>query len=69
MINVKIQDVNAIPDNKAIPFINALTIQQLPPQKIKEMRDYAVKCRKKFPNMSPKRLTKRVSEHFNIELI
>lgn len=46
-----------------------MSMEQIPLEKQYEMRDYAVKLRKKFPHMKPDRLKKKVAEYFKVKLV
>lgn len=41
----------------------------IPEEKFAAMRDYALKLRKKFPKMKPKRLANKVAAEFHIKII
>jgi|GEM_PF-5183303 len=43
-------------------------MEHIPAEKLREMQAYAVMLRKKHPSMKPKRLMRKVAEHFKIEL-
>jgi hypothetical protein len=39
------------------------------PEKLKAIRDYTVRLRKKFPHMKPDRLKRKVAEYFKVKLV
>lgn len=55
-----------LPEFEAIPDTS---VEQLPPEKIKEMQDYAKKLVKNSPKMKPDRVKRKVAEKFKIKLV
>lgn len=43
--------------------------EELPKEKLKAMKDYALKLRRKFPHMKAERLQKKVAEYFKVKLV
>lgn len=41
----------------------------IPPERIEEMRDYAIKLHRKFPHMKPDRVKRKVAEYFKVKLV
>lgn len=58
-----------MPDTQAKTMLNVLKIQDLDVNKVKAMRNYAFRLRKKFPHMKPARLQRKVAEEFHVKLI
>jgi hypothetical protein len=42
---------------------------EIPFDKLQAMKDYAKELRRRFPQMKPKRLERKVAEHFKIKLV
>lgn len=43
--------------------------EELPEEKLKAMKEYALKLRRKFPHMKAERLQKKVAEYFKVKLV
>lgn len=56
-------------EEAAQPQKEVMSMEQIPLEKQYEMRDYAVKLRKKHPHMKPDRLKKKVAEYFKVKLV
>lgn len=44
-------------------------VENIPAEKLEQMKAYARKLRSKFPHMKPARIQRKVAEYFKIELV
>ena len=61
--------IESLSDKQARLTLNAIKLGELPADKIAEIKEYALRLRRKFPHMKPARIQRKVAEYYKIKLI